>query len=53
LESLGRDVRPMADYHFGFWWDYVTFCRDAAGRYGVTMRTLDRALWLAWDKRQR
>lgn len=32
-------------YDFGFWREYVQFCREEAERANVDMRTLDRALW--------
>jgi hypothetical protein len=44
LWSLGIDVPPV-DYDFNFWWEFTKFCRQLAGRAGVTMRNLDRALW--------
>ena len=47
------DVRAMASvgglssyYSHQRWIDYVTLCREAVGRLGVTMRDLDRALWV-------
>ena len=43
LWSVGVEV--PAQYAFGFWWDYVLFCRDLADRAGQDMRTLDKALW--------
>jgi len=43
LWSLGVEV-PKA-YDFEFWWAYTEFCRWLADEAGVTMRTLDRALW--------
>lgn len=43
LWSLCVDV-PKA-YDFEFWWQYVQACRLLADQTGVTMRTLDRALW--------
>jgi len=43
LESLSSSEPNQ--YTFPFWWDYVTTCRGLADRYGVSMRTLDRALW--------
>jgi hypothetical protein len=36
---------PQGEYKFSFWWDYVQVCREIADKCGVTMRTLDRALW--------
>jgi hypothetical protein len=43
LESVGVEV--PSQYTFGFWWQYVEFCRRLADRTGHDMRTLDRALW--------
>jgi hypothetical protein len=31
--------------NFGFWENYTSYCRSLASEYGVSMRTLDRALW--------
>lgn len=36
-------------YSFALWQQYVDLCRQAAVMHGVTMRTLDKALW-AFDK---
>ena len=44
LWSLGFD-EPPARYTFAFWWAYVQACRRLADDAGVSMRTLDRALW--------
>jgi predicted RNase H-like nuclease len=44
LWSLGWDS-PPASYTFDFWWDYTVACRSLAKNAGVTVRTLDRALW--------
>lgn len=44
LWSLGIDD-PPASYGFGFWWGYVTACREVAASSGASMRRLDRALW--------
>ena len=43
LESLG--VKPRSVYPVSFWLDYLGACRDLARRYGVSIRTLDKALW--------
>ncbi|MBZ0301562.1 MAG: hypothetical protein K8J31_17585 [Anaerolineae bacterium] len=32
-------------YSFDFWWDYTTFCRQTAQKYGVSLRVFDKALW--------
>jgi hypothetical protein len=42
LWSLGVDEQR---YNFAFWWDYMLVCRSLAEKAGVSMRTLDRALW--------
>jgi hypothetical protein len=44
LWSLGIAHAPTA-YSFLYWWAYTTTCRDLATKSGVSMRTLDRALW--------
>lgn len=43
LWSLSIDDPPP--YNFQFWIEYVQYCRQLADKYGVDMRTLDRALW--------
>jgi len=43
LESLG--VKPRSQYPLSFWLGYVDACRDLALRAGVSLRTLDKALW--------
>jgi hypothetical protein len=43
LESLG--VTSRGHYSVGFWLKYLHACRDLAGRHGVSLRTLDKALW--------
>lgn len=43
LWSVGLKVPNQ--YTFSFWWPYVEFCRGAARRNSIDMRTLDRALW--------
>jgi hypothetical protein len=43
LESLG--VRSRSQYPVSFWLDYLVACRELAGRLGVSLRTLDKALW--------
>lgn len=40
------NVDPPSSYTFPLWWDYVQVCRTLAKECGVTMRTLDRALWM-------
>lgn len=43
LESLG--VKPRSQYPVSFWLAYLGFCRELALRCGVSIRTLDKALW--------
>lgn len=51
------DVRAMNTvggsklYTFERWLEYVELCQATAMQYGITMRTLDKALW-AFDKGQ-
>ena len=44
LWSLSVDASKI-DYDFKFWWKYTQYCRGLADKAGVSMRTLDRALW--------
>jgi hypothetical protein len=43
LWSLGVAVPPPVGFHF--WMEYTEFLRGVASDAGVSMRTLDRALW--------
>jgi hypothetical protein len=43
LESLG--VKPRSQYPVSFWLAYLSACRELARQYGVSIRTLDKALW--------
>jgi hypothetical protein len=43
LESLG--VKPRSQYPVSFWLGYLAACRQIARDAGVSVRTLDRALW--------
>jgi hypothetical protein len=43
LESLG--VKPRSTYPIPFWLAYLEECRRLARRSGVSLRTLDKALW--------
>jgi hypothetical protein len=43
LESLGHSGRST--YPVSFWLRYLDACRDLAARHGVSVRTLDKALW--------
>ena len=43
LESLG--VKPRSTYPVSFWLEYLGVCRELSRRAGVSLRTLDKALW--------
>ena len=43
LESLG--CRGRSTYPVRFWLEYLQACRAIAAEHGVTVRTLDMALW--------
>ncbi len=43
LESLG--VKPRSTYPVSFWLEYLEACRRIARDAGVSVRTLDKALW--------
>lgn len=43
LESLG--VKSRSTYPLSFWLEYLDACRELARRLGVSVRTLDKALW--------
>jgi len=43
LWSAGLDASPC--YGFKFWMEYTDFMRGLAADAGVSMRTLDKALW--------
>jgi hypothetical protein len=47
LESLG--VKPRSQYPISFWLGYLEACRTLAAQCGVSIRTLDKALW-QWSK---
>jgi hypothetical protein len=51
LWSLGVETPPV--YQFGFWWEYTLTSRQLATEAGVSMRTLDRALWQYSKENQR
>lgn len=50
LWSMGVETPPL--YTFSYWWEYVQECRRLAEEAGVSMRTLDRALWQYSKERQ-
>lgn len=43
LESLG--VKGRSQYPVSFWLGYLEACRELADSAGVSLRTLDKALW--------
>ena len=43
LESLG--VKPRSTYPVSFWLEYLEACREFSRSAGVSLRTLDKALW--------
>ena len=47
LESLG--VKPRSQYPVSFWLGYLAACRALAQECGVSIRTLDKALW-QWSR---
>jgi hypothetical protein len=51
LESLGVAGRSV--YTVGFWLAYLSTCRTLARRAGVSIRTLDKALWQFSKERSR
>jgi hypothetical protein len=51
LESLG--VKPRSQYPLSFWLGYLDACRVLAQRAGVSLRTLDKALWQHSKERSR
>lgn len=48
LEALGVSTKYLS---VQFYLDYLNKCRELAGQYDVSLRTLDRALW-QWSKEQ-
>jgi hypothetical protein len=44
LESLGHTGKSTA-YTIPFWLSYLEACRELAMHHGVSIRTLDKALW--------
>ena len=42
-----------ARYEYRFWRDYTAFCRRLSKGCGISMRTLDRALWQFSKERQK
>ncbi|MGH2894174.1 MAG: hypothetical protein ACRDPM_13060 [Solirubrobacteraceae bacterium] len=47
LEALGG--KPRSQYPVSFWLGYLEACRALAAQCGVSIRTLDKALW-QWSK---
>jgi hypothetical protein len=51
LESLG--VKPRSQYPLSFWLGYLDACRELSQQAGVSVRTLDKALWQHSKERSR
>jgi hypothetical protein len=51
LESLG--VKSRSTYPVSFWLGYLEACRTLARQTGVSLRTLDKALWQHSKERSR
>lgn len=66
LHFCARDRYPILDFRalwslgflrvpaftFSFWWEYTCFIRGINDRMGLSMRTIDRALWQYSKERQ-
>lgn len=51
LRTIGCQYRKD-NFNFDRWTEFTKFCKDACAEIGVSMRTLDRALW-TYDKQGR
>jgi hypothetical protein len=49
LQSLGQRARSV--YPVAYWLGYLAACRELAHRHGVSLRTLDKALWQSSKER--
>ena len=49
LHALGH--KPRSTYPTSYWLAYLAACRALASQHGVSLRTLDKALW-QWSKEQ-
>ena len=45
-------VKGSANYNFKRWMEYTELCRDTAQKFNVTLRELDRALWVWGDEKR-
>ena len=43
-------IRGSTSYNFQRWMEYTKLCRDTAQTFNVTLRELDRALWICGDR---
>ena len=43
-------VKGSTNYNFERWMEYAKLCRDTAQKFNVTLRELDRALWVWGDE---
>ena len=48
-----RTIGAPIPYQFDRWLQYGAFCRRACEDYGITLRTLDEALWQYDYERER
>lgn len=53
LWSAGIDDTDAVVYDYLLWAQYTAFCRESAAQAGISMRTLDRALWQYAKENQR
>src|SRR5262249_62148160 len=51
LRGLGRMPAGPPGFRPGDWLPYLMACRGLAGRCGMSLREVDRALWVAGDDR--
>jgi hypothetical protein len=49
LHALGQ--KPRSGYPTSYWLAYLDACRRLAAEHGISLRTLDKALW-QWSKEQ-
>ena len=52
-KKVMRTIGAPIPYQFDRWMQYGAFCREACKDYGITLRTLDEALWQYGYKRER
>ena len=45
-------VGGSTNYNFEIWQEYTCLCQGASAEHGVTLRILDKALWM-FDKKKK